>query len=388
MSYEERATSCTNTFSRTAANVGSMGGGLHRDGSRGYFTDLGCAKAIGELFKFPEGEEVTVLEPSIGDGSSVVTVTGADKNEDIKIFGVELNHDVCEQARKNPYLENVIEADFTCGVKISNNKFSFCFSNPPYLDDDSEGRRVRMETIFLEKITGAYLTKNGILVYVIPHVRFLENLRYIAGHYEILNVYKFWPSEYQKWHQIVFVGRKTGYARIPLKDEMTALKEKYEKDDVIPTLPQTFKGTDLFESVEIPPSKSEDLTLFAPKELDPEVAIKFLQSKPDMDDFLKMRDRAVTQAEFTSSDLGQPPIKPKKDLVYLMQTAGVGQGLAGEVGVDAHLQRGVAEVVEEAEYSAGGEEDEHKKLDSVKVTTRTKVTMSIIETNGTITVLE
>jgi hypothetical protein len=97
-----------------------------------------------------------------------------------------------------------------------------------------------------------------------------------------------------------------------------------------------------------------------------------------------MRDKAVTQVEFTSSDLGQPPIRPKKDLVYLMQTAGVGQGLAGEPGIDAHLQRGVAEVVEESEYA----EDEKGHVDSVKVLTRTKVTMSIIETNGTITVLE
>ncbi len=385
MAYSyDRATSCTNTFSRTAANVGSMGGGMHSGGDRGYFTHLGCARVIGERLHLPEDEEVCVLEPSIGDGSSVVAVTGADTNHNVKIFGVELNHDVCEVAKNNSDLESVIEADFTCGVKISNNRFSLCFSNPPYLDDDSDGSRVRMETVFLEKITGAYLAKGGILVYVIPHSRFMENLRYIAGHYDILDVYRFWPEEYQKWHQVVFIGRKSGYARIPLKDEMQALRERFEDAEKVPVLPQTFVGTEKYRDVEVMPSKAEELTLFAPKELDPVAALKFLSDGPDMDDFLKMRDKAVTQVEFTSSDLGQPPIRPKKDLVYLMQTAGVGQGLAGEPGIDAHLQRGVAEVVEESEYA----EDEKGHVDSVKVLTRTKVTMSIIETNGTITVLE
>jgi hypothetical protein len=49
------------------------------------------------------------------------------------------------------------------------------------------------------------------------------------------------------------------------------------------------------------------------------------------------------------------------------------------------MQRGVAEVVEESEYSP---ETEDSKLETVTVTTRAKVTMSIIETDGDITVLE
>jgi len=376
-----RATFRSNSFSRAVENERKMGA---------YYTDVSHCKVIGELLKFPD-EEVSVLEPSIGDGSACIAVTGADTKENIKIFGVELNDEVAKKTRENPHIEDVLSADFTCGVRISNQKFSFVFGNPPYMDDDDteDGTRGRLEKTFLERITGSYLKKDGIIVWVIPYRIFAEAgyLRFILGHYELLAVYKFWPEEYAKWHQIVFIARKTA-SRIPMAEEMKAIRAKYETEDLVPELPRTFKGTDLYQSIEVMPSPSEDIKLFAPKDLDPQLAVDFLCKKPPMDDFKKMVDKAATQEEYSSSDLGQPPIRPKKDLVYLMQTAGVGQGLAGEIGVDAHLQRGVAEVVEEAEYNEADPENSHKTDGTIKVTTRTKVTMSIIETNGTITVLE
>jgi len=384
MSYDY-ASVRNNSFSRTSANESKLGA---------YYTDVSHCKSMFSILKFPENEEVCCLEPSIGNGAAIKAVTGAEENPDIKLFGVELNQEVAIATKEDPHIEDCLFADFLSGVKISNNKFSFCFGNPPYADMDGDenetGRRGRYEYAFLEKVTGAYLKKDGILVWVIPHRIFIEAgyLRYLVGHYSLLHVYKFRKEEFAKWHQVVIIARKSGYSRIPLKDEMQEYRSKYEKIEDIEELPLTFEGTDLYQSVEVPASKAEDITLFATKELDPEAAVAFLLTKPDMDDFNKMVDNAATVKEYTSTDLGRPPIRLKKDLVYLMNTAGVGQGLVGTIGEDAHLQRGCAEVVEEAEYNEKEENSSKSDSGSIKVRTRTKVTMTVIQTNGDITVLE
>lgn len=354
-----------------------------------FYTDKAHCEILAPLFKWPD-DEVCVLEPSIGDGSAVKAITNKEANENIKIFGVELKEPVANEVKKDPLIEDCLNADFTNGVVIKNNAFSFCFGNPPYMDDDDtdDGKRGRLEKTFLEKVTGSYLKKGGILVWVIPYTRFSDEstLRYLVGHYEFLHVWKFQEYEYKKWHQIVFIGRKTD-TRIAVADEIARVREKYSSEDIVPTLPMTFEGTELFESIEVYPTKSADITLFAPKEFNPLAALNFFSEKPDLDDYHRLIGKRATQKEYASTELGAPPIPLKKDSLYLMATSGVGQGLAGTLGKDMHLQRGVAEVVEEAKYNS----DPNKKDgsgDTVKVTTRAKVTMSIIETNGDITVLE
>ena len=54
------------TFSRTMDNMEKMGA---------YYTDIEHCIDISKQLKFPE-TEVSVLEPSIGDGSAVLAVTG------------------------------------------------------------------------------------------------------------------------------------------------------------------------------------------------------------------------------------------------------------------------------------------------------------------------
>ncbi len=354
-----------------------------------YYTETNHCSIIGELLKFPD-DEVCVLEPSIGDGSAVKAVTKKEARENVKIFGVELRDVAANEVRKDPLIEECLCADFTNGVTIKNNAFTLCFGNPPYMDDDDteDGKRGRLERTFLEKVTGAYLKKGGILVWVIPYSRFVEEstLKYLISHYEFLQVYKFREDEYKKWKQIVFIGRKTD-TRIPLAAEIAEVREKYKSDDIVPVLPMTFEGTDLYESIEVYPSKSADITYFAAKEFDPRAALAHFGTNPDLDDYHRLIGKRSTQKEYASTELGAPPIPLKKDSLYLMATSGVGQGLAGTLGKDMHLQRGVAEVVEEVERNS----DPNKKDgsgDTVTVTTRAKVTMSIIETCGEITVLE
>jgi len=377
MSYD-RVQVRNNSFSRVTANEMKMGA---------YYTDIAHCKVIGQLFKFPS-EEVCVLEPSIGDGSAVKACTRPEVNEGVKIFGVELNDEVAKKTREDQYIESCLSADFTNGATISNNVFSFCFGNPPYMDGEDEvGRQERMEAVFLNHVTSRYLRNGGILVWIIPYRIFSDPVyfKFLMTHYEKLAVYKFWPEEYAKWHQVVFIGRKIP-TRVQLATELVAEREKYANEALVPELPQTFEGTELFESIEVITSKSEAIRYFAPKVFDPVQAFSFLASgRADLEDYSSRISQKCTQKEYTSTDMGRPPIPPKKDSMYLMITSGAGQGLAGEVGKDAHLQRGVAEIVEESVY----ETDPHNpEMEIEVVKSRTKVSMTTLETSGKITVLE
>ena len=101
-------------------------------------------------------------------------------------------------------------------------------------------------------------------------------------------------------------------------------------------------------------------------------------------DLRKYQNDKLTTPRFVINNLGKPPIPLKKDSLYLLATSGSGQGLTGsEATNDLHLQRGVAEVIAESEYH---QEEDGKVRE--KVVTRTKVTMTVIENDGKITVLE
>lgn len=369
-----------NSFSRVTANESKMGA---------YYTDVAHCRVIGELFKWPDNEEVCVLEPSIGNAAAVKAVTKAEDNENVKIFGVELNDQVAQVLKEDCCIEEVLSADFTNGVNIKNNAFSFCFGNPPYMDDEDteDGKRGRLENTFLTKVTGSYLKYGGILVWVIPYRNFMDSqtLKYLMSHYEKIGVWKFWPDEYSKWHQIVYVGRKIFAKGIPLADELAQERAMYE-EETMEVLPSTFKGTDLYESIEVNPTRSEEITLFSTRVFDPRLAFEYLvKPETDITDYRQAVSRKVTQKKYASNDLGRPPIMPKADSLYLMATSGSGQGLAGTPGKDLHLQRGTAEVIEETEYKP---DPNNAEKDIAVVTTRTKVSMRVIETNGKITVLE
>lgn len=363
------------SFSRTVANEGKMGA---------YYTDVGHCRDIRKLFRFPEGEEVTVLEPSIGDGSAVIAVTGADENSNIKIFGVELNDSVADKTSENPLIEECLKADFLDGVKISNNKFSFCFSNPPYLNDTMDGERgKRIEKAFLEKIE-YYLQKDGILVWVVPYSVFTEetHFRYFNSHYELLKLYRFRDDEFKKFHQIVAVGRKRQVNKSFMREQFEEMVSKVDSLEKIEVLPHEFDEKEL---IEVNPSPSEQLTLFATREFDVAGAYSALMSKPK--ELMERMGQRITIPRYSISSIGRPPIPLKKDSIYLLATSGGGQGITGtEENGDIHLQRGVAEVIEEPEIEIA--ESGAKKKRQVRINTRTAVSMTIVQNNGTITVLK
>lgn len=361
------------TFSRTVANTAKMGA---------YYTDVDHCIDIGKMLIFPD-EEVCCLEPSIGDAKAVMAVTGAKENPKVKIFGVELNGDVAKATKENPYIEECLEADFLEGVKIKNNAFSLCFGNPPYMEDDlADNGTERVERQFLDKVTN-YLQKDGLLIWVIPYRSFIDSssFRFFYNHYDILAVYRFREDEFRKFHQVVVIARKTD-TKFALKQDVAAIEAKYSPLDSIPVLPN--EPTERFI---VKPSEADKITLFCKKEFDYKNAFEMLSLMGTDDRFdalNKFVDKNVSQEKYRVGDLGRPPIPPKKDSLYLMATTGCGQGIAGcEENHDIHLQRGVAEVVEESAV----EKDEGSDKAIERVISRTKVTLTIIEQSGKITEL-
>jgi hypothetical protein len=250
-------------------------------------------------------------------------------------------------------------------------------------DDDEAGGR--MEKTFLEKVTG-YLKKGAVLVWVIPYKEMsdISTVRFMANNYETIGCWKFRESEYAKWHQVVYVGRKTDH-ELHLAPYILAEAEKYKDIDLIPTLPESFYGTDLYESVEVFPSDPSAIKQFAEKVLDTDAVYRFLSGDVVSEKYKKAVNRRLSVKRYQASDLGRPPIPPKKDSLYLLATSGAGQGIAGEKGIDLHLQRGVAEVVEDIEYV---QDPSNPDKDIMKVTSHTQVTMTLIQTNGEITTLQ
>ena len=256
-----------NSFSRAVNNVRKLGA---------YYTDVGHAKRIGNLFDFETAEEICVLEPSIGDGSAVLSATGGRKN--CKVYGVEIQEETYrDHLCQNPAFAGILREDFLRGVKISHGAFSFCFCNPPYGEQKDEYGGKRLESLFLEKIS-QYLCNGAYLALIIPHAVYSEEkfFRQVLNRYEICSYYKFDDGEYAKYHQIVAILRKkrsglNGY----LREKFVAEYEKALDLEQYPYLPSD--GDVMMEKYEIPASYDSNLEYFTTKEFRPEEAVKKLE---------------------------------------------------------------------------------------------------------------
>lgn len=357
------------SFSRTRANESKLGA---------YYTDVAHCRDLRKLFHFPE-DEVCVLEPCIGDGKAVIRITNADQNPNIKIFGVELNDAVAKNTKENPYVTDLIQADFTCDVMIRKNSFSFCFANPPYMEERSDlgESNSRLELVFLEKLPN-YLKTGALLVWIVPENSFLDtsHLRLFAKHFEMLTCYRFRSEEYAKYKQIVVIGRRIAKREVSMS-LVYELSQQFK--DQITVLPDN-----LTEQFEVLPSYEADIDLFASRNFDPSLAHDFLMQNGIPDDVKQMINAKVTQKPFADTDLKRPPVPLKKDSLYLLATSGAGQGFTGSVEKkDLHLQRGIAEIIEESHENC----DEDGNATTITVTTRTAISMHIVQNNGTITTL-
>jgi hypothetical protein len=278
---------------------------------------------------------------------------------------------------KNPDIEKILCADFLNGVKISHSVFSLCFSNPPYGTDYQSGTGLRIERLFLEKLTN-YIKSEGVLVYVIPYSVFSEEsfLKIWCARYRTFGVYRFHEREFQKYKQVVAFGiKKVGLGY--LRKEFEELYESVHKLDTIPLLPTEYDSS----KIKIKPSSSENIEYFSTKDFNlTEARNNLFRSS-----LYKMSSSKLSQTEYSSCSLSSPPIKLKKDLMYLLAVSGGGEGMAGsEENGDLHLQRGNVKVVERsiAEQSDDGE------VLYERVTSSSSISMTILENNGKITRLK
>lgn len=349
---------------------------LYNDRAQGaYFTDLENCNLIKNWFEFPVGQEVCVLEPSIGDGSAVSLVTGKSEGDkkNIKIFGVEINRDRYQTAKNNPNVDYCIEGDFLQGCKITNNSFSFIFANPPY-GDSALGER--LEKCFLRKFDN-YITPGGILCLVVPYYIFLndENLcKMLTYRYNVMTIQKFREPEFSRFKQIVIVGEKK---RENEQNHDMALKifDYLSNIDTVYEIPLEAPA----EKYKVPPSASSVIKYFEGTG----VNIEDLKKVSANANILKFLVEKTTVKSNSVGKLGRPPLRPGKDHSYLLVVSGYGKGILGsEENQDVHLMRGNILNGEERHH----EIDENGK---VKETVRQfkKTVVTVIENSGKITTL-
>lgn len=358
-----------NSFSRSMANDFKMGA---------YYTNLDHCKRIGNLFNFPENEEVCVLEPSIGDGSAVLSVTGKkSKESNINIFGVELNTGTFDNIKDNEYFNYLLNADFLNGVKISHNVFSFCFANPPY--GVMQDEKTRLETKFVEKIYH-YLTSDGILALIIPYYVLTDDafLKVFFARFNPIATFRFDDDVYKQFQQIVVIGMKRkngiGYMKQWLERYQDIISEK-DKLAYLPSL-----DAKLDNRINVMPSQEKNVEYFTTLAFDSKAAAEQLTYS----NLYSVMSGKLFLPSYCPTELGRPPVPLKKDLLYLCAISGGGQGMVGaEETHDLHLQRGVVKTVKEHEVVQtpdGGEELIEK--------TSSKICLNIIQNDGTISVLE
>ena len=302
-----------NSFSRTVNNVRKLGA---------YYTDVGHAARIGNLFDF-SAPEICVLEPSIGDGAAVLAATGG--RENCKIYGVEIQEETFrEKLHHNPAFSGVLREDFLRGVKISHGAFSFCFCNPPY-GEQREGGGKRLESLFLEKLS-QYLCCGAYLALIIPHAVYCDEkfFRQVLNRYEICSYYKFDDLEYAKYHQIVAILQKkrgglNGYLRGKFQEEY----EKARNLQEYPYLPPTDEIPE--QRYEVMATYDSNLEYFTTKEFRAEEAAEYLKHSALYDTL----EDTLFQKEYRGCDSERPIVPVSNDMAYLLAVIGGGQGYAG-----------------------------------------------------------
>ena len=347
---------------------------MHNEAKMGaYYTDPDHCRRIGRFLDFPE-DEVCCLDPSIGDGEAVLTVTGKPGKDEgnVKVFGVELNEETYRRVSMRSGVFMCLKADFLNDVVISHHSFSLVFMNPPY-GTLEEGKRY--ETAFLKKVV-PYMTKDAVMVAVVPGYvactgEFLEEW---CDKFDTVHMYRFSDKEYEKYRQVVLMGRKSdGGTDASLKERIYGI---LKDADGMQVLPRDYDG----EKLMVPRSFEKNITEFMNRIFDYGEAGKTVRSSPLQD---VVRDRLFVPP-YVIDNLGRPPVMPSEGQMYLLAVSGAGQGLVGkEENRDLHLQRGVSKINKRSEYVT----DENGKMKEVE-TSYPQINFNLIESDGRISTLQ
>lgn len=368
MPYENGMYTRENDFSRTQYNEAKLGA---------YYTDVGHMKSLSPLFSYT-GDLCYALDPGCGDMEAMFALIDREK---AKVCGVELNPQTAGETRKKAGVYALVEGDFTTDLLCTPGVFDFVFTNPAYMEVELDGKKTRLETLYLNRITGVLgkqgvLKKDGILVLVVNFGFFSDRntLRHLMNHYEIVGAWRFREPEYSRFKQVVFVGKKTG-TKVHTKEQVDEFCARFDAEEKIPVLPEVLPAK-MRGSVQVPHSDEGALKVFTTREFNADAAMDYLTGKPDLPDFRKWVSRGLTQKTYASTDLEDPPVMPGLGNLFLQEVCGVGNGITGEEGEDLHLARGIVEQVDVVEVTPDPD-DSTRAIE--KVTTLKKVKMKTLE---------
>lgn len=168
----------------------------------GYYpTDLSHVELLKSAFLFPNGN-INAIDPCCGEGLALECFC---KDENANTYGVEIDEVRGEEAQK--HIDRVGYGSYFHS-RISLNAFQVLFLNPPYLSVPSEHGNKRLEKSFLADSI-RLLAEDGVMVYIIPYYRATNDVcRVLCENFTDLRVYKFEGSEFERFKQVAFLGRR------------------------------------------------------------------------------------------------------------------------------------------------------------------------------------
>ena len=187
-------------------------------------------------FKERENHTLRVLDPCCGDAEAVTRMVqhlDMERNMGHEIYGIELHKERSAIAMEK--LDKIMAVDFFASA-IGNESFSILFLNPPYDEDNEDGR---VEHAFLVKAT-RYLKHNGILVFIIPRSKLAVSARYLSLNYRGIDTYYFPEPEREQFDQIVVVAyRGSDRAMAPSVEQSLNMYATYKEP---PALTMEIRG--------------------------------------------------------------------------------------------------------------------------------------------------
>ena len=166
----------------------------------GYYpTDPAHIERMKNGLAFPDGKSVNLLDPCCGEGIALSMLADG---EQAVTYGVELDEGRAEYAQTR--LNRVALGSYYF-ARISPGAFHVLLLNPPYLQMHGGARS---EKRFLGE-SYAHLMMGGVLFYIVPYYRLTEDVcNFLAMHFDALRVFRFLPEEFQKFRQIVVIGKR------------------------------------------------------------------------------------------------------------------------------------------------------------------------------------
>jgi len=312
----------------------------------GYYpTPPAVVEQLRGFLAFPQYAKTSALDPCCGEGIALEALA---KGTSAITYGIELDAARAEEAKRR--LAVVVHASYE-DVQTPPESMGLLYLNPPY--DDQEGERKELKFL---RDTMETLVRDGVLVYVIPRKRLTKDVALLlAANFSRIEVYRFPDGEYERFSQIVILGRKNAW---PVDPEFAAgrlLESASEGNLKALTAPS-------YPNYSIPASPE---CLLHHSKLSPERLARLLDQSP-----LWERLKTIVEPRDLGS-LPQPPTPLHVGHLGLLLAAGRLNGVVG-TGPNRHVVAGkpekhIVETADEEEDASGNKFNVHKRLESFRV---------------------